>query len=62
LTCSCQVSGTGQSVMARSDYDYIPGSRGNFFEWGWKTDLSQDCCRRGHIGSIYAGRPIARRN
>ena len=61
LTRSRQVSGARQSIVARTDYNHIPGTRGNFLEWKWKTDFSQDCCCRGHTGSIYVDRPIANR-
>jgi hypothetical protein len=47
--------------MTSPDDDYIPATTSDFLEWGWEPDLSQDCCRCGHTGSIYARLQITKK-
>jgi hypothetical protein len=47
--------------MARTNYDHVPGPRGNFLEGSGEADLSKDCGGCGHTGSIHFRDLIAKR-
>src|ERR1700733_4067714 len=52
LPCSCEIGGACQSVVTGSDDNDIPPAGGQFPDWSWEADLSQDSCCCRHSGSL----------